>query len=361
MTTTIKTSLASAAAALAIIASANATTVYTSSNDAGGNRILVYETQGAGALVARGAVDTGGLGNGGGLGSQGALTLSDNGRILLAVNAGSDSVTTFRVTRKRLQRVGVYPSGGEMPTSIAVKGDLVYVLNAGGSGNVSGFRLEANGVLEPIASSTRPLSSNAAAAAQVGFNRNGDALLVTERATNNIRTFRVEEDGLLAAPVDNASNGGTPFGFEFDRRDTLLVSEAFGGAAGQAALSTYDLDPENFRLEAITGSAGTNQTAACWVIISENGRFAYLTNTGSGTVTGYSLRRDGTARRLDDSGVTGTTGGNPLDGDIKANTLFVLSPRIGQIVSFNVGPNGALTPGAIGAGVSTSAAGLVAW
>ncbi len=360
----LRTGFAALTAALALGAAstANAVTVYTSSNDAGGNRILTFESKGAtGTFIEKRPFSTGGLGSGGGLGSQDALTLARNGRVLLAVNAGSNDVSTFRVRRNGLKLIGVYPSGGVMPTSVAIHDDLVYVMNAGGEGNVSGFVLENNGKLTPIPNSTRQLSSTGAAPAQVGFNQAGDALLVTERATNNIRIFPVNDDGLLGEPVDNASSGQTPFGFTFDRRDNLLVSEAFGGAQNQAALSSYGLNIDDLTLETVTGSASADQTAACWVVTSRNGRYAYVTNTGSGTVTGYSVGRTGVLERLNGDPVTGLTGGNPLDASVRANMMFVLTPRNGEIVPFKIGHDGSLTREPSIFGVSTTAAGVVAW
>ncbi len=347
--------------AFAAAAPAAATTIYTESNAAGANQILIYETAPDGRLIARDPVATGGLGAGGGLGSQGALALSENGRVLLAVNAGSNDVTTFQVRRTRLVRIGTFPSGGARPTSVAVDGDLVYVLNAGGSGNISGFRLDRDGRLNALPNSSRPLSTSASAPAEVGFNRSGDALVVTERATNKILVFPVNEDGRLGNPAVNDSNGATPFGFEFDRRDNLFVSEAFGGAPNASALSSYRLNLDSSALTVLTGSAATDQSAACWVAFSENGRFAYVTNTGSGTVTGYAVSRKGALSRLGSNGVTGVTEGNPLDAVAKDQRLFVLSPRIGRIVSFTINGDGGLARGPSGVGVSSTAAGLVAW
>ena len=109
----------------------------------------------------------------------------------------------------------------------------------------------------------------------------------------------------------------------------------------------------------ITASLGTDQSAACWIVVSQNGRFAYTTNTASGTVTGYSVDRNGALARLDDTGITANTGGNPLDAIIKGDVLFVLTPRLGSIQSFSVGGDGSLTPVSTATGVSSSAAGLL--
>jgi 6-phosphogluconolactonase (cycloisomerase 2 family) len=181
---------------------------------------------------------------------------------------------------------------------------------------------------------------------------------VTEKNTNRILIYHVT-DGRAGDPEVHASHGTTPFGFAFDRRDDLLVSEAFGGQANASALSSYDFDDGGLSLE--SGSVPSEQTAACWVVTARHGRFAYVTNTGSGTITGYEIAHDGKLARLTANGITGITGGGPTDAttDRDGDTLFVLSPSIGQIVTFHVKRDGDLTQLGVASAVAATAAGLV--
>src|SRR5205085_1335832 len=153
---------------------------------------------------------TGGAGTGSGIGSQGALTLSDDGEWLLAVNAGSNEITAFAVTPFGLFRTATVPSGGAQPISVTVHDRLVYVLNAGGAGNIAGFRLGERGQLRPLPGSTRPLSSPAASPAEVAFDAGGELLAVTEKATNIIDTYVVRRDGTTTGPMSQPSNGTEP-------------------------------------------------------------------------------------------------------------------------------------------------------
>src|SRR5262249_56044059 len=107
-----------------------------------------------------------------------------------------------------------------------------------------------------------------------------------------------------------SSSGMTPFGFAFNRRGTLIVSEAFGGATGASAVSSYEVDDDG-TLTLITGSAPTHQTAACWIANTANGRFTYTTNTGSSSVSGYAVDRDGALSLLDPDGITAATRAPP--------------------------------------------------
>src|SRR5438445_643484 len=79
----------------------------------------------------------------------------------------------------------VISSGGPFPVSIAVHRNLLYVLDAGLAGFVSGFRID-DDHLEPIPGSTRTLglaNTNPpfflSSPAQVGFTPEGKQLLVT--------------------------------------------------------------------------------------------------------------------------------------------------------------------------------------
>ena len=92
------------------------------------------------------------------LASQGSLVYDAAHKLLIAVNAGSDSVTTFRVQGDRLGLADVVASGGGFPASVAVHRNLVYVLNAGGAGSVTGFRIVGND-LRPIPGSDRLLGN----------------------------------------------------------------------------------------------------------------------------------------------------------------------------------------------------------
>src|SRR5438128_3161739 len=109
--------------------------VYIASNEATGNRILQFLRDENGALTAGGSFQTGGLGTGTGLGNQGGVVLTDNGQWLLVVNAGSDDISVFAVDSEAgsLRLADRKASGGRRPISIASKGGLVYVLNAGGA------------------------------------------------------------------------------------------------------------------------------------------------------------------------------------------------------------------------------------
>jgi 6-phosphogluconolactonase len=346
-------------AALATPASASANgvgAVYVQTNAPAGNEVLVLDRYADGSLHEAGRVATHGLGSGAGLGSQGAVTLSQDGRHLLAVNAGSDDVSAFRVGPNGLALVDTAPSGGDRPISVTIYGSLVYVVNADGSANVSGFRLGRDGLV-PLPGSTRALS--ATAPGQVSFTPDGRRLVVTGKGSSTIDTFAIDSDGRALAPVSSGSAGATPFGFDFDNKGHVVVSEAAGGAPDASSASSYDLGVDG-TLAPVSGAIPTHQTAACWLVVSKNGRFAYTTNAGSGSVSSYAIAPSGALTLL--QSVAAAPGGGPTDEAFSGNGrfLYVLNPRLGAVNGYRVAPDGSLAPLAGAAGLPTGLVGLAA-
>lgn len=317
--------------------------VYTATNDADHNRVIVLRRGATGRLVPFRAFPTGGAGTGAGLGNQGGVTLDAEGRHLFVVNAGSDTVSVFQVRRYGLSLVDVAPSGGVQPISVTSHGDLVYVLNAGGDGNISGFELSPHGKLSPLAGAIKPLGDAASGPAQIGFSPEGRTLVVTEKAANAIVTYLVADDGLPSDPITTPSAGMTPFGFSFSPHGRLLVSEAAGGAAGASTMSSYDILADGM-LQPITPALPTTQSAACWLIATKSGRYAYITNTGSHTVTGVGVARDGALSLLDSDGVTAAAGSGPIDAALSRDGryLYVLNGGDASLSAYRVRANGAL-------------------
>ena len=330
--------------------------VYTQTNSPSGNAVLAFARGADGSLTAAGTYPTGGMGTGASLGSQGAVTLSRDGNQLFVVNGGSNSVSAFRVRPDGLDLAGTFPSGGDRPISVCVRKGLAYVLNAGGVPNISGFIALGDGWM-PIPGSTRALSPGAAGPAQVGFNPSGDFLLVTEKASNTIDAFPIGAGGLAGIPVTSPSVGSTPFGFDFDDRGYLLVSDAGNAASSYSVAADGHLTP-------ITAPVPTNQAAPCWLVASKNSKFAYTANAGGGTISGFDVDRNGGLTLLDASGASATLGGgsHPLDEAVSVNGqfLYVLTDGFHSVTGYAIGTDGSLTPAGSVGGLPVGALGLAA-
>ena len=327
--------------------------VYALTNAAGGNAVAVYTRLADGSLSWSGSVATGGTGAGSSLGSQGAIALSDDGRRLFAVNAGSNDISAFQVTATGLSLTSRVASGGIRPISLTVHGDVLYVLNAG-SDNISGFGVGNDGTLAWIAGSTLPLSGSAVGPAQVSFSPNGRWLIVTEKATSRLDVYAVGSAGVAAAAITTASAGGTPFGFAFGHRDELFVSEAAGSA------SSYTIG-DNGVLSVASGAVLTHQGAPCWAVVTKNGKFGYTANAQGGSISGFAIDNDGSIGLIDADGRTAVVGGGNIDLAVSGNSRYLYQLNGNRSISgFRIATDGHLTAVGNVAGLPASTVGLVA-
>ena len=323
--------------------------VYTITNGTTGNGVAAYSRAADGTLTYVATYATGGLGTGAGLGSQGAVTLSDNGKHLFAVNAASNSISEFAVGNDGLRLEATFSSNGARPISVTAHKNLLYALDAGSSA-ITGFKIDGNGRVESIDGSTQPLLGRNPA--QVAFSPDGSVLVVTEKGTATLDTFAVT-DGRAQAGVSSPSAGATPFGFAFDGLGRAFVSEAAGSA------SSYAIDASGAQV--ITGAAATHQGAPCWLVVTTDGRFAYTANAGGATISGFSIAANGALTLLDPTGATAAlgAGAHPLDEAVSSDGrfLYVLVDGRHTIAGFRIesdgslgplGEVGTLPPGAIG-------------
>ena len=198
------------------------------------------------------------------------------------------------------------------------------------------------------------------------FSPFGNLLVVTEKATNRILSWRVGRDGRLGDVTITPSAGQTPFGFDFTRLGVLLVSEAFGERYPRCERGVVVHRPSGSGApELRRASVGTMESAACWVVVSRDGRHAYTTNTASGTVSGYRVSPFGDLRLLDDDGITANVGAGsgPIDLAFSNGDRFlrVLAGASSEIATYSVRGDGSLVSlGTVG-GLPAGTNGLVAF
>jgi 6-phosphogluconolactonase len=332
--------------------------VYTSTNGASGNAVVAFARYENGTLAKIGEFATGGSGIGGTtdpLTSQGAVVVSRDHKRLFVVNAGSNSISTFAVSEDAsLRLLGTINSGGTSPISLTLVNDQLYVLN--GDNSITGFSAGGDGV--PQLSSHRSLGAASDGPSTIAGSTNGKFLFVTQRAAGAIDVIAVGTNGELSAVSRRASSGGGPFGFAVTTRDQLIVSEA-AGAAPNGAVSSYQLSGAG-TLSVVSASLSTHQAAPCWLVATRDGRFAYIANSGSGSIAAYFVSPDGLLAELSADGRTGVTNGThaiPLDIDLSEDGkfLYALQSGSGTIGAFAVGSDGRLSVRPDTPGLSASA------
>ncbi len=286
------------------------TTVYTETNNPnpGLNAVLAFHRNADGSLRQIGKFSTGGTGQlnvpklvGPDDGDQEVIATPD-GRFLFAVNQGSHSVSSFRIRNDGgLSLVGTFDSGGVQPDSVGYTDGRVYVANRGDAAaghtgsvapNITGFDVDADGVLSPIPNATAAFPIDTFAT-QALVSRDGRFLfgvvasLGSAPQGNTLAPFQIRSDGtLLLAPGGNVAASANPallLGAAAHPLRNIIYSGLTG--AGQVGVYTYD---ETGRTSFV-GSSADQGRAPCWITVSADGRVLYVANTGTDSIGVYSL------------------------------------------------------------------------
>jgi 6-phosphogluconolactonase len=386
-------------------ASADATkkAVYTATNNPAGNAVIVFWQNNDGSLTQGPTVSTGGLGAAAEppfsfpiVDTQGSINLAYGGHVLTVVNAGDNTISAFRVTSSGLELADRVSSGGVLPVSLTSHGNVLYTVNEI-SANISGFRISPSGSLTPIGG--QPLSTQfpTTVSAAIGFSPDGRQLVVTQRGlptqSGVIDTFDISGDGIAGPAHKNTGAGfveANPFGFDFDNSGHLLVSNAgyinwpSNGAGPPLPIIG---DPSQFLGSATSYNLSNSGSltrindvlsggrAACWLVVTKDGKYAYVTNTlsdtpadlftGIGALTRYAVGTDGSLTYL---GQDNTGPGSPSDEAFSQDGkyLYVNVPTIfppdggSHIETYRVNKDGSLTHVASAGGLPATLSGLAA-
>lgn len=325
--------------------------VYAMTNADEGNEILVYKrdrrgrlhperstttpTGGAGA-ASNGPVDP--------LGSQNALVYDADVGMLFAVNAGDDTVTAFDTgpSGLHLERRALVASGGSLPVSVAVSENRLYVLNAGGSGSVATFEIGDRGQLTQIGALGLGLSpgygdelpfDRVNAPSQVGIDALARHLLVTHAGGQELLVAELDDDGVPTSPlVSTSAPEPVPFAFGATRYGSTLLASASGFVSA--------FDPPFGGALNLTADVATSQAATCWIVVGDNG-YAYVSNTGSNTLSRVGYSRTGglmAAEIAADVSLTGAAA--PIDMTLAGagGFLYTLDGASGTISGFAIDP-----------------------
>jgi len=404
--------VAFAALTLPVAAFADGGAVYAMTNEPGTNQIKVWSRGSNGQLTFLQTINTEGGGSGvqldgtDSLGSQGGLTLDPRHRFLFAVNTetGSDTsdcnmgtITSFAInpSNGELTFVSRVSSGGLYPDSLAVQGNLLYVLNAGGPGdsnacgmepNITGFVFDFAGRLTALPLSTTSLNPGPMpgstvsptgflncdpggfpssfvcglnppafprSPAEIQFTPNGQFLVVTVKGTNSIYLFPLQLGAFPGTPVIWKAKGPTQptyFGFSFDSHGNLIVAEPFGTSATipakpASSVSSFSIS-RNGTLTAITTDLANVQKLACWVAIDPiTGQYAYISNNASGTISSYSIDSHGNLTLLNATAGSGMTGPNDLAvaRNGTSSYIYALDAAAGTLNGWTINHDGSLS------------------
>jgi 6-phosphogluconolactonase (cycloisomerase 2 family) len=376
--------------------------LYTATNGPApaGNQVIMYTRHSDGTITQTGApVSTGGNGSAKAgqppfgfpiVDSSGSTNLTPDGKVLFVVNSGDNSISSFRTTSAGPVLVSHVSSGGTLPISVTSSGNLVYVVNEE-SANIKGWTFDSSGHLTPIAGSTQSLSvpfnpgsSPTGVAAAIGFSPNGRQLVVTIRGlpapNGTIDVFSVDWHGAAGPAVGHQSPTPNPFGFSFAGQNNLLVSDAgfvatpSGTATDPGGSPPLPQDPSQFFGSAASfklspsggltfkGDYPDGGRAACWLVVSKDGRYAFASNTlaspagspagigsGKGAISTFAISPHGRLTLLGqtDASPGGFPGDEAVSSDGKflyvLNPAIIFAPKPSHIDVYRIGPGGSLT------------------
>jgi 6-phosphogluconolactonase (cycloisomerase 2 family) len=295
--------------------------VYTETNGVPMNHLIQFDRYSDGTIKQRRSVRTGGTGgiqpqplpiptagppicSGHGSGCPALdgvdeVLVTPSGKFVFAVNAGSNTVSSFKVTRNGPVLVNTAPTGGPCPSghpschfpiSVTIHGNRVFTLNAD-SLDIQGFTFDGRGRLTQIPGSHQALNPGATSGAprQIAFDNSGKWLIVTKlfdlsspAPPRELDAFPVNPNGSVGTPVTSNTATTLTFAVAFDRNDNPLVAEAGSPATPQpGTLESFSWDTVAGKRTGHLTSIGTKSTigfAPCWVMISPNGKYADVVN-----------------------------------------------------------------------------------
>lgn len=355
--------------------------LFTITNTTTDNSVVYYDRAEDGSLTLVGNYATGGVGFNinppespafnDPLGVQGAVAVSPNHRYVYAVNAGSNTITAFEIQEDRLERVATVPSGGTVPVSIAATDDNVYVANNANGGSVASFTVNDDGSLTQSAAIAIGRDSILTAGG-ISVSQDGNFVAVTTKMDSKILIFPTGNNGVISGFRENDAAGMTPFGSAWSDDGRLFVSEAFGGDMNAGAISSYNVSSDG-TTSTISASVGTNETASCWVVLTQDEDHIFTSNTPDGSISAFSIDGNGSLEAVTSNGKTGIVP-NPMGSfvldmvtvDADSDFIYVLAATNSQIVPFELNddgsvdemPTGVITNGNLVPGAVTGLAGF---
>jgi 6-phosphogluconolactonase len=334
----------------AIFAADASSTVFVMTNAADRNEVVSFARASDGSFYESNRYATEGRGSGGTndpLQSQGSLTLSGDGSYLFAANAGSGTLTSFHVGHNgALSLADRIATEGSEPLAIASWQNRVYVLDGAGAGTVVGFSVDRGGRLHAIKGSATFLSATSAGGSSISITPDGQYLVVTERLTNSLDTFRIFADGTLGPIQTLASPVPGVFSARFAPQGQLILSATGpAGAANASTISSFSLSKTG-ALAAVTPSLPTFGAANCWNAVTPDGKFAYVSNAASSTISAFSIGQGGALSPVGATVVANQPEGTTnLDITISSDGkfLYTLNSMPGTISVFTINADGSLT------------------
>ncbi|MEU0584693.1 lactonase family protein [Streptomyces sp. NPDC006132] len=285
-----------------------------------------------------------------GVGDPSYLAIHPDRRTLYAVDEREDgAVTAVRLSDRKV--LGSRSTGGAAPCHLSVHPGGRWLFSANyGSGSVAVHPIDASGALgertDLVTHSSPPPGPGQEGphAHQIITSPDGGDVLAVDLGTDTVYTYRLDEKAGTLTEVTRARTrpgaGPRHLTFHPDGRYAYLADEI----DNTVAVCSYDPASGRVRVgEAQSTGTGPGTSYPAQILVTPNGRYAYLANRGDNSLTRYAIEADGARLRLLDT--------VPVDGDFprqialspEGTLLFAANQKSSTVTVFHVdGTSGAL-------------------
>jgi len=275
--------------------------VYFASNPDGTNSVVALTRDlSTGLVTYLGSFASGGNGTTAIQGSQ-AHAVVTRGSFLYAVNSGSGNFSTFKIGQDgQLTLIATTSSGGVRPVSIAIHGNLLYVLNQGISASEEGgpvdagilpFNIGTDGIPTPAGSGVSLASADSPS--DVIVTGNGQRLAVMCTGTNAVRSYEVGASGSLGS-AQVVGVGSQPVGGASNARLAWCGFATVVDDPGPASVVSFNAENS---LSIVSQIPAVADQDPCWAATDPGGFRLWTSNFLPRSLTLYSIAADGALAR----------------------------------------------------------------
>ncbi|MEU2270718.1 lactonase family protein, partial [Streptomyces olindensis] len=278
-----------------------------------------------------------------GVGDPSYLAVHPDRRTLYAVDEREDgAVTAVRLSDRKI--LGSRSTGGAAPCHLSVHPGGRWLFSANyGSGSVAVHPIDASGALgersDLVTHSSPPPGPGQEGphAHQIITSPDGGHVLAVDLGTDTVYTYRLDERAGRLTEVARAQTrpgaGPRHLTFHPGGRYAYVADEV----DNTVAVCSYDPASGRVRVgEAQSTGTGSGTSYPAQILVTPNGRYAYLANRGHNSLTRYAIEADGARLRLLDT--------VPVDGDFprqialspEGTLLFAANQKSSTVTVFHV-------------------------
>ncbi|GAA2250857.1 lactonase family protein [Streptomyces indiaensis] len=308
---------------------------YTSAEGGGNGVGLATYDPGTGRITGAGTI--------GGVGDPSYLAVHPDRRTLYAVDERDDgAVTAVRLSDRKV--LGSRSTGGAAPCHLSVHPGGRWLLSANyGSGSVAVHPIDTSGALgertDLVRHSAPPPGPGQEGphAHQVVTSPDGGHVLAVDLGTDTVYTYRLDEKAGTLTEVGRARTrpgaGPRHLTFHPGGRYAYLANEV----DDTVAVCSYDRASGRVTVgEAQSTGTGSGTNHPAQILVTANGRYAYLANRGHNSLTRYAVEAEGARLRLLDTVPVGGDFPRQIAFSPEGALLFAANQKSSTVTVFHV-------------------------